>query len=253
MKELSGGGQFNRHGFADFLKERFSGNFLEIGPFNRPLMAGPNVKYFDLMSQEDLMRRAELEGLEQSSVPFIDFHHKSGDLTVINECFSLVVSSHVLEHQPDLVRHLQSVSSLLSDGGHYAFVIPDSRYCFDHFIYPSNLVSVVKEYEEKRVKPDIWNVIEHRALTCHNDPVQHWANNSGPSFMNLSERWVAAQKEFEELEDSYIDVHCWQFTPESLERVLKGLRELKLIQLDIVDIFQTLKNDLEFFVLLKKQ
>jgi hypothetical protein len=147
---------------------------------------------------------------------------------------------------------MKEVSSLLNVNGYYAFIVPDSRYCFDHFLSPSNLSLVVRAWIEERRKPDVWNVIEHRALTCHNDPILHWQNQSGSAFSNLNERWLAAEEEFKDANGNYIDVHCWQFTPNSLEIILIGLRELGLIDFEIHELWETPQNDLEFCVILKK-
>jgi hypothetical protein len=204
------------------------------------------------MPQEKLMIRAQEQGLEKDSIPMIDYYHETGELSTIKETFDLVMSSHVLEHQPDLVTHLNKVEKLLTSDGKYAFIVPDSRYCFDHFIYPSNLVSVVKEFQLKRVKPDLWNVIEHRALTCHNDPKLHWNKQSGDVIPGLKERWSAAEREFLVSGGTYIDVHCWQFTPESLKMVIEGLFELDLINFTIEEIYQTPQDNLEFCVVIKK-
>jgi SAM-dependent methyltransferase len=236
---------------SDLLLCEFN-KILEIGPLNRPLLVGKNVKYFDLATTTDLRNKADCEGLDSSTVPNIDFFDPNGDLSGITERFDAVVSAHVLEHQPDLVRHLRSISNLLNPGGIYALIVPDSRYCFDHHLTASNLSSIVRAYKEARKKPDVWSLIEHRALTCHNDPVRHWAGDSGDPLVNLKERWDAAEQEFKNAGNSYLDVHCWQFTPDSLVTMVRGLRMLGLIDFEVVQVHDTPQNDLEFCGVLQK-
>jgi SAM-dependent methyltransferase len=239
----------------DFVLDLLSCEFnkiLEIGPLNRPLLVGKNVKYFDLAGTTDLRNKANSEGLDSSTVPFIDFFDPNGDISGIPERFDAVASAHVLEHQPDLVRHLQNVSNLLNSGGIYALIVPDSRYCFDHYLSTSNLSSIVRAYRESRTKPDIWSLIEHRALTCHNDSVRHWAGDSGDPLVNLKVRWDAAEQEFANAGNSYVDVHCWQFTPDSLVTIVRGLWALQLSDFEIVEVYDTPKNELEFCVVLRK-
>jgi len=240
---------------SDFIKNLVDCNFdeiLEIGPLNRPLMVGSNVKHFDLLPGTELRAKASKEGLDPLTVPEIDFFDPNGDISGINAYFDLIVSSHVLEHQPDFIRHLQNVSKLLKEKGTYAFIVPDARYCFDHYISTSTLTAILKAYSEGKKKPDIWNVIEHRALTTHNDPERHWNGDSGDALANLKQRWHDAVNEHFIANDSYIDVHCWQFTPDSLKVILKALYVLDYIDFEIVQVFDTPNNDLEFCVVLKK-
>src|SRR5579872_180659 len=107
---------------------------LEIGPFYNPVAKGKNVKYFDVLNQSDLTARAKSIGTPYENIPKIDFVDPQGDLSVISEQFDVVVSCHCIEHQPDLIDHLQKVEKLLNPGGFYFIIIPDKRYCFDHFI-----------------------------------------------------------------------------------------------------------------------
>jgi SAM-dependent methyltransferase len=63
------------------------------------------------------------------------YQHDQADLASIplKNHFQLIMSSHALEHQPDLVRHLQKVSRLLRKGGYYLAFVPNKRFCFDHY------------------------------------------------------------------------------------------------------------------------
>jgi len=115
---------------------------LEIGPFNNPLATGNNVRYFDVLDRDGLIERAKRFGFGHETVPQIDYVHPIGDLSIISEKFDVVISSHLVEHQPDLVRHLAQIGSLLTDEGLYFCFIPDKRYCFDHFIAESSIADV---------------------------------------------------------------------------------------------------------------
>ena len=124
---------------------------LEIGPFLHPTVAGPHVKYFDILNSEGLRQRAEAIRLpDPPPPPHIDFVSPKGDLSVVAGKFDAVVSSHCLEHQPDLLKHFMDVARLLAPGGKYAMLIPDKRYCFDHFIALSTIAQVLQAYVEKR-------------------------------------------------------------------------------------------------------
>ena len=51
--------------------------------------------------------------------------------------FDVIYGSHVLEHQVDLIGHLQSLEKLLAPGGRVIEIIPDYRRCFDALRYPT--------------------------------------------------------------------------------------------------------------------
>jgi hypothetical protein len=169
-----------RYGSAAIPRQNFIKLFpvdesvLEIGPFARPTAVGSNVKYFDVLDQSALKARARVIGLNDSHVPHINFISPTGDLSIINETFRCVVSSHSIEHQPDLVRHLHQVEGLLIDEGVYFIVVPDKRFCFDHFLPESSIADVIDAYYAARSTHSLSSVVEHRALTTHNEPLRHW-------------------------------------------------------------------------------
>ena len=128
---------------------------LEIGPFAAPMLHGPNVSYVDVMPTHDLRARAIQLGLDPEKVPEIDWVSTGSDLSVVSDQFNVVVSSHAIEHQPDIIGHLQDIADLLLPGGRYFLLIPDHRYCFDHFFEPSLLQQMIDAHREKRtVHPD---------------------------------------------------------------------------------------------------
>lgn len=99
---------------------------------------------------------------------------------MIDEQFEIVVSSHCIEHQPDIVRHIQAVEKLLIDGGCYALRIPDRRYCHDHYLPDSTLAAVLDAYYAERKVHSLKSVIEAKALVTHNNAWRHWFGSHGP-------------------------------------------------------------------------
>jgi SAM-dependent methyltransferase len=223
---------------------------LEIGPFNNPSMRGTQVKYFDTLSTDDLKKRAVDIGIDHSTIPEIHWVDPDGDLSVVDELFDCCVSSHAIEHQPDLVRHLVNISNLLSPGGRYFLAVPDRRYTFDHYLKDTNIAEVIEAHKQSREQHTLRSVIEHRAMTTHNDPVTHWSGAHGEEGIN-STRVQSAITEFEKA-DGYIDVHAWIFTPSSFHLIISTLFSLGLIQLSIERLYPTLLNSNEFYVILKK-
>lgn len=228
---------------------------LEIGPFCNPALVGTHVRYFDVLDSDGLAERARKLGKGSDRRPeTIHYVSASGDLSVVAETFRAVFSSHCIEHQPDLVRHLQQVSALLQDDGRYFLIIPDKRYCFDHFLPESSIARVLEAHTSARRIHDIQSVIEHRALITHNDAARHWRGDHGAPFgVQDTERCKAALDEYSAANGRYIDVHAWQFTPDSFRLIMDSLWALGLTDLVVERIHPTLRSTLQFFVVLRRR
>ncbi|MEZ5828021.1 MAG: hypothetical protein R3D01_06365 [Hyphomicrobiales bacterium] len=222
---------------------------LEIGPFASPCLAGRGVRYLDVLDTEQLKQRAREHKLKPAGVPHIDYVSQPDQLDTRGDRFTLVFSCHAIEHQPDLVRHLQQVESILVPGGAYAVIVPDCRYCFDHFLAPSNIAMVLQAFAEKRTRHTLASVVEHRALTTHNDPRLHWQGNHGEPGPDPG-RLRAALDEWEASPEKYHDVHAWQFTPASFRRIMQGLHDLGLTRLAPLRVYDTPYGQFEFCALL---
>ena len=228
-------------------------NCLEIGPFDSPVLSGRNVKYFDVLSQEQLRNRAiKINRVSNlNNIPYIDYVNEIGDLSIINEKFDIVLSCHSIEHQINLIKHLIDVSKLLQSGGCYVIICPDKRYCFDHFINETTIADVINNNTDAK-KHSIKSVIEHRALVCHNDSVRHWNNDHGyPNYYNNKNLILNAVDEYNKTED-YIDVHSMQFTPASFENIINTLNAIHYLDLYVDKVYNTQRNSLEFFAILRK-
>jgi SAM-dependent methyltransferase len=238
-----------RADFLDSIPKNIS--TLEIGPFFNPLCRGEKVKYFDILDRNELISRAKRLKLEfqEENVPFIDYSSPVGDLSVIPETFDAVFSSHVIEHQPDLINHLQKVDKLLNDGGKYYLIIPDKRYCFDYFNPESSIADVLNAYYERQKKHTLKSVLEHRALITHNNAGDHWKGNHG-ILENVVEKIKNAIEEYNT--SDYIDVHSLCFTPASFAQIIGWLSKLGYTNFSIDRIHETLENDIEFYCVLIK-
>jgi SAM-dependent methyltransferase len=232
-----------------------SADILEIGPFTQPVVRGSTVRYADVMDRAGLIARAgEIGGYPVEEVPDIDFVTPGGDLSVLPpENFDVVVSSHCIEHQPDLVAHLRQVERLLRPGGRYYLIVPDQRYCFDHFIAPSSVAEVIQAHHEGRRTHILASVIEHRALVTHNDAARHWAGDHGQVRAEVVPTTIAVAKaEFEAASGGYLDVHAWQFTPHSLREILEQLFAIGEIRLRAERVAGTPRGAQEFCAILQR-
>lgn len=238
---------------ADFISlVPTSARSLEIGPFAAPVLTGPNVTYCDVLDTAGLRVRAGEHGLDPAAVPPID--HVLGDdqLDGIPGRFDVVLTSHAIEHQPDLVEHLQQVRRRLEPDGRYVAMIPDKRYCFDRDIAPSTIAEVVSAHRERRRRHTLRSVIEHRSLTVHNDSGTHWNERlvrHRPS--TDAEAVRRAIEEFDDANGNYIDVHAWYFTPDSFVEIIRLLYALELIDLEIERLYPTQFSHNEFWTVMR--
>lgn len=229
-------------------------SLLEIGPFCNPVLVGPHVSYFDVLDHEALVDRARSIGYPVQVAPHIDFVSPIGDLSVVDRIFAGVLSAHCIEHQPDLVAHLQNVSRILAPGGTYYLIIPDKRYCFDAMIDTSNIAEIVAAHIEGRKVHSLASVIEHRALTTHNETGRHWqgAHADDSYEESILTRVRQSVAEWKHAAGGYIDVHAWQFTPASFRQNVGWLKELGLIDLEIEFVNETPRDLNEFTAALRK-
>ena len=246
----------SRFSYREFFVQ-LAGQFpsvLEIGPFTNPSLVGPNVKYFDVLHYDGLCKRAQLHGLPLTDIPQIQYVSPTGDLSIINSTFQAVFSAHVIEHQPCLVSHLQQVSRLIPRGGFYFLVVPDKRYCCDHSISESTIADILSAFYEKRSVHTLSSVVEHDALTTHNDALRHWqGDHEKPGYKeNLIKRIQAALKRYDEARGTYIDVHAWQFTPTIFKSIMVQCYMLGLLDLYPVLVYDTPYGRQEFTAVLTK-
>ncbi|CUH49844.1 class I SAM-dependent methyltransferase [Ruegeria atlantica] len=251
-----------RHASAPAVREEFVKLFqneksiLEIGPFSNPIASGPNVRYFDVLDQDELKRRAE--GLEEyyvpDNVPWIHYVSPTGDLSVVDGTYSAVVSAHCVEHQPDLINHFSKVSDLLADEGFYFLIVPDKRFCFDHFLCESSLAEILEAHHQRHRVHTLRSLVEHRTMLSHNDGARHWAGDHGtllePDIAALNASNAIA--EYEAANGAYIDVHAWKFSPDSFRARTAELAAMDLINLRPIRVYQTVRPRLEFMAILQK-
>lgn len=236
---------------ARFLRRLRDVDVLEIGPFYSPSLEGPRVSYFDIDSTAGLTARARAEGLPFATIPRIDFHSPDGDLGGIARTFEAVLSCHVIEHQPDLVRHLRQVRRLLRPGGGYFLTVPDKRRCFDHYRPLSVAADVVAAHDEGRRVHRPESVLGHRLETTHNVAALHWLGVHGRPHPSATDRRAAIAEAARAAAGEYCDVHAWHFSPRSFRDLIEELREAGLIDLSVAEISTTGFGDLEFHAVLR--
>ena len=206
-------------------------NLLEIGVFDNPTLdfiadsdESVIVHYADFLSRDELIARANDVGRNPQNVPEIQWILSDG-YDQIDVLYDAVVSHHCVEHQPDLIAHLLKVTSVLSPGGCYFFSVPHKYRCFDYFIPESTIVDVISAHYLKHEKPSFKSILEHRVFTSHT--YQDGTNPFDSLQPSMKKRIEWAFDEFSSNE--YVDVHCWQFTPDSMRKILSQLAAFDFI------------------------
>lgn len=226
---------------------------LEIGPFCSPAIRKIGVKYFDVFDQAALRERAKGHQLDPAGCPHIDYVSPVGDLSVVDERFDVIISSHAVEHQPDLIKHLQQIEKLFRPDGAYFLIVPDKRFCFDHFILETALGDVVAAHHETRTLHSLQCVVEYIALRTHNDPSRHWSGDHGDRLTtNTREQIGAAVRHYQDNAGSYIDTHAWRFTPSNFRSIIHDLHDLGYTDLFPTRVYDTPRDRFEFTAILSR-
>lgn len=224
---------------------------LEISPFTSPLVLGATT--CDVYSTEQLRRRAPELDLNPEDVVEVDFVLSlDSGLRSIPRKFANVISSHSVEHIPDLIEHFDEVASLLDEGGRYFVLLPDYRFCFDHFIPPSGLADILAAHLERRKKHSTTSFLEQRLLTTHNDSARHWTGDFGNFSFELDTRVQGVIDEWNALSGEYIDLHAWQFDPQTFEELVPICLAAFNIPLKVEAVYHTRLNSNEFWAVLRK-
>ena len=236
---------------------------LEISPWFNPFLHGENVKYFGMKDYESLKKDAIAAKRSIEHIPrAMHFISSTGDLGVIDETFDIVFSSHVIEHTPDLVKHLNDVEKLLNKGGVYVLAIPDKRYCFDYYKPDSTIIDVMDAFfNERRNGRSIDRLFQIK--DTHNNPVSHWLgyhdklynSKDNAEFATLTrEKCIYMFESYKKLvkAGAYVDVHHWRFTPDSFQHIINQLIEMKFINLPLYRLCHTLWGRQEFIAMFEK-
>jgi hypothetical protein len=134
-----------------------SKSMLEVSPLAAPILPQDSrTRNIDVGYKSDLIAKyAHDPSVDKDKI--VDVHYKwSGQpyKEIVNgDRFDLIVASHVIEHTPDVVGWLNMLSEVLLETGEVKLVIPDARYCFDHFRPRSTIADVVGAFLEQRSKP----------------------------------------------------------------------------------------------------
>ena len=234
------------------------GRGLEIGPSHNPIAPkrlGFNVHILDHATAAELRVKYADDPVNLNNIEEVDFVWRGEPLSELigqDHCYDWIVTSHVIEHVTDLVSFLQQCEKLLAAGGVLSLVVPDKRYCFDYYRWPSSTGDALQAFTEQRVRHSPGNIFDHFASASRmNDNITWNEGDRGDiqPMYTLDEAagaWQLARQNKE-----YIDCHGWTFTPSSFRILLHDLQKLGLTDLVEVGSFDT--EGFEFWITLGKR
>jgi hypothetical protein len=162
--------------------------------------------------------------------------------------YDWIIASHVIEHLPNPVSFFDGCREVLRPEGVVSLVIPDKRYCFDHFRPLSTSGEILDAFEQRRVRPTPGSVFDSVANCVTLEGQTSWsANDPEGDFRNVY-TFETARNAWDRAKRGHEDAHIWRFTPASFRLILQDLRSLGLLRLDLIHEFDTAGN--EFFVTL---
>jgi SAM-dependent methyltransferase len=234
---------------------------LEIGPSHCPLAPrreGFNVKILDHLDKAGLIEKYAALGIATEAIEDVDYVWAGESYSEIVgdvEVFDWILSSHTIEHVPDIVRFLNECHSVLKVGGVLSMAIPDKRFCFDYRRECSSLASVIDAHLRGDVRPSTGAVVEHYLKQSNRMGLPTWSKLSKANFAE-PEPYHSLAKVMEmygrsHSGEEYCDVHVWSFSPNSFLDIIEDLRRLGFLK-EFEIISQPVAREYEFLIALRR-
>jgi SAM-dependent methyltransferase len=226
---------------------------LEIGPSYHPLAPkklGYNVRTLDYLSQSDLIEKYARLSVPVSEIEPVDFiwaGEPYSELMGGHSLFDWIIASHVIEHTPDLIGFLKNCSSVLKEDGIIVLVVPDKRYCFDHFRPPSSIAQIIDAHHAHLKCPSLGMIADFYLNKVQLNGSTIWNRLTRGTFQF---QHTTEETKVEMVRPEYSDVHAWSFTPHSFRLVINDL--ISLGYLDLEEVHFSISSSFEFFVILRK-
>jgi 2-polyprenyl-3-methyl-5-hydroxy-6-metoxy-1,4-benzoquinol methylase len=232
---------------------------VEIGPSYNPIAPkkdGYRVNVIDYLDRKQLLENykdnkinLQLDNIEE--VDFVWHGETYAELTGKRKFYDWIIASHVIEHTPDLIGFLNNCDEILKDDGVISLVIPDKRFCFDHYRPTSSLLSIIDSHLQKHTIHTPGTVAE-----CFLNAVSKGGRSSWDRFQTGQYTFNAMFEQIQNdmkraIKKEYVDVHAWNFTPHAFRLIMHDLHSLGFIQLKEAAFFPT--YECEFYVTLSRK
>ena len=234
------------------------GHGIEIGPSHNPVAPkkeGYQVHIIDHMNREQLINKYKDHHVNLKNIEEVDFVWQGqpySELTGKSKYYDWIIASHMIEHTPDLIGFLNDCDTILKDDGVISLVVPDKRYCFDHYRPITGISKIIDNHflENKNHSPGM--VAEYYLNVVSKAGNIAWdSHTTGKyNFVHSLEDALQGMKSVRN-ENTYLDIHAWCFVPHSFRLIIHDLYCLGLIPFQEVEFFTT--EGCEFYVTLSRK
>lgn len=228
---------------------------VEIGPSHNPVAPrkdGYHVEVIDHLTRDQLVSKYEGHGVALENIEEVDYvwrGEKYTELTGKSKYYDWIIASHVIEHSPDLIGFLVGCDGILKDGGVVSLVVPDKRFCFDHYRPITGLGKIVDAHLTPQSIHSAGNVAEYYLNVVSKAGNIAWGARSPGVYACVHSAGDASNGIKSVLEHgAYIDIHAWCFVPHSFRLIIDDLYTLGLIAFRELDFFPT--EGCEFYITL---
>lgn len=228
---------------------------IEIGPSHNPIATkkeGYRVHIIDHMDREQLVEKYRSHGVDLEKIEEVDFVWRGqpyAELTGNKKYYDWIIASHVIEHTPDLIGFLKDCDSILKDDGVISLVVPDKRYCFDHFRPVTGLSRIIDSHFMGSKFHTIGTAVEYLMNVVSKSGKIAWNANTLGKYKFIHGKLDADQVlcSGSPIVD-YVDYHAWCFVPHSFRLIIHDLYLLGLIPFREIGFYPTVGY--EFYITL---
>jgi len=235
-----------------------NGYGIEIGPCHSPIASkddGYKVHVIDHLNREQLVDKYRDHEVNVSKIVDVDFVWQGesySELTGKSKFYDWIIASHVVEHTPCLIGFFNNCDSILKDDGVISLVVPDKRYCFDHYRPITGISRVIDMYYQKSTNHTPGAVVEYFLNVVSQSGEISWSSNNTGKYKLIHSLGDALQGMNAVVnENAYLDVHAWCFVPHSFRLIIHDLFCLGLIPFQEVDFYPTV--GCEFYITLGRR
>lgn len=227
---------------------------LEIGALDKPVVGREmgDIGYVDRASRDELLAWYADPGHDIDRSKLVEIDHVWGAETLLEavggqRVYDYVIACHVIEHVPDMFGWLGEIASVLKDGGLGLFLVPDKRFTFDWPRPVSVRGEFVDAYLRGLRRPDLRQIFNHTYETRPEGAPER--DEAG--WTAYAQGCLALCRQVQ-AEETYIDSHCWVFTPRSMLDALDLLSRLDLAPFEIASLQPTPIGDAEFLLAVRR-
>ena len=207
---------------------------IEVGASYAPLAPkkdGWRTVIVDHDTAAELRRKYADAQVDRDAIEEVDIVWRGG---LLHEAFDpatygtykALIISHVMEHLPDPISFLDSADRLLAPDGAIVVAVPDKRFCFDVYRWPSTAGMMMQAHLEKRTRHLPGTIFDEVSLSATQDGAPLWTRDNAGRPLTLFHPAGRAREVFDlaaQPGSGYIDCHAWQFTPASFELLFLDL------------------------------